>query len=188
MDPARVQTIQEWPEPKGYTEIQIFLGFCNFYRRFIYNYSAIVQPLVDYITTAQTPLAAQDAPETGKKKAKSRKGPTKWYLKWYWPEEVRRAFITLRQKFTEAPVLQHFEPTKLVIIITDTLDFAMAAILLQLATTEVKMEAYWKLVAFWSKKFTGPSLRWHTYDKELLAIVEAFKTWRHYLEHALSTI
>jgi hypothetical protein len=43
-------------------------------------------------------------------------------------------------------------------------------------------------VAFWSKKFTSPLLRWHTYDKELSAIVESFKTWRHYLEHALSTI
>ncbi|RYN56960.1 hypothetical protein AA0117_g13232 [Alternaria alternata] len=52
----------------------------------------------------------------------------------------------------------------------------------------VPTEKHWKLVAFWSKKFTGPSLRWHTYDKELSAIVESFKTWRHYLEHAPSTI
>ena len=43
-------------------------------------------------------------------------------------------------------------------------------------------------MAFWSKKFTGPSLRWHTHDKELSAIVESFKTWRHYLEYAPSTI
>ena len=31
MDPVRVQTIQEWPEPTGYKDIQVFLGFCNFY-------------------------------------------------------------------------------------------------------------------------------------------------------------
>jgi hypothetical protein len=43
-------------------------------------------------------------------------------------------------------------------------------------------------VAFWSKKFTGPSVRWHTHDKELNAIVESFKTWRHYLEYAPSTV
>ncbi|KNG45587.1 gag/polymerase/env polyprotein [Stemphylium lycopersici] len=53
---------------------------------------------------------------------------------------------------------------------------------------DVPMEKHWKPVAFWSKKFTGPSLRWHTYDKELSAIVESFKTWRHYLEHAPSTV
>ena len=191
MDPVRVQTIQEWPEPTGYKDIQVFLGFCNFYRRFIYNYSAIVRPLVDLMTRAQAPPTLRTHPEPGegqKKKVKSRKGPTKWYLPWLWPEDAQEAFNTLRQKFTEAPVLQHFDPTKPVIVLTDASDFAMAAILLQPSDTDVPTEKHWKPVAFWSKKFTGPSLRWHTHDKELSAIVESFKTWRHYLEYAPSTI
>ena len=45
MDPKRVQTISEWPRPKTYRDIQVFLSFCNFYRRFIYNFSDIAQPL-----------------------------------------------------------------------------------------------------------------------------------------------
>src|ERR1700720_3511067 len=45
MDPAKVQTIQDWPEPRKIKEIQSFLGFTNFYRRFIHAYSDIVIPL-----------------------------------------------------------------------------------------------------------------------------------------------
>ena len=41
MDQERVATIKEWPKPKSYREVQVFLGFANFYRRFIYGYSAI---------------------------------------------------------------------------------------------------------------------------------------------------
>ena len=42
MDPSKVQTIQDWPEPCKIKDIQSFLGFTNFYHRFISNYSAIV--------------------------------------------------------------------------------------------------------------------------------------------------
>ena len=45
MDPAKVQTIQDWPEPRKVKDIQSFLGFANFYRRFISGYSDIVVPL-----------------------------------------------------------------------------------------------------------------------------------------------
>jgi Reverse transcriptase (RNA-dependent DNA polymerase) len=45
MDPAKVKVIQDWPEPWKVKDIQSFLGFANFYRRYIYNYSDIVVPL-----------------------------------------------------------------------------------------------------------------------------------------------
>ena len=45
MDPTNIQVIQDWPEPCKVWDIQSFLGFANFYRRFIYNYSNIVVPL-----------------------------------------------------------------------------------------------------------------------------------------------
>ena len=45
MSDAKVKTIQEWPEPKKVKHIQSFLGFANFYRHFIFNYSDIVIPL-----------------------------------------------------------------------------------------------------------------------------------------------
>ena len=45
MDPAKVQIIQDWPEPRKVKDIQSFLGFANFYCQFIHEYSDIVVPL-----------------------------------------------------------------------------------------------------------------------------------------------
>jgi hypothetical protein len=49
MDPRRVQTIREWKTPTTYREVQVFLGFANFYRRFIKDYSKIAKPLTDLL-------------------------------------------------------------------------------------------------------------------------------------------
>ena len=65
MDPIRVKTIEEWPEPESYKDIQVFLGFANFYRRFIFNYSHIVRPLVDHMTAAAKPPEDRGLPEAG---------------------------------------------------------------------------------------------------------------------------
>ena len=54
MSDTKVKTIQEWLEPKKVKDIQSFLGFANFYRRFIFNYSDIVIPLTR-LTRKDTP-------------------------------------------------------------------------------------------------------------------------------------
>ena len=45
MSEDKVKTILDWPEPRKVKDVQSFLGFCNFYRRFIHGYSDIVIPL-----------------------------------------------------------------------------------------------------------------------------------------------
>lgn len=45
MDRSRVATVEDWPTPTTFREVQIFLGFANFYRRFIKQYAKIVGPL-----------------------------------------------------------------------------------------------------------------------------------------------
>ena len=45
MDQRRTATILEWLKPKSYRDVQIFLGFSNFYRYFIYAYLSIAAPL-----------------------------------------------------------------------------------------------------------------------------------------------
>jgi len=45
MDPTKISAIRDWPVPKKKQELQRFLGFCNFYRRFIKDYSKIAKPL-----------------------------------------------------------------------------------------------------------------------------------------------
>src|SRR4029078_6652155 len=45
MDPAKVKAIESWEEPQNLKDLQCFLGFANFYRRFIRGYSQICSPL-----------------------------------------------------------------------------------------------------------------------------------------------
>jgi len=80
MSNAKVKTIQEWLEPKKVKDIQSFLGFANFYRRFIFNYSNIVISL--------THLTRKDTP-------------------WDFDNNYRMAFNTLKQVFTSAPILTY---------------------------------------------------------------------------------
>jgi hypothetical protein len=49
MDPEKVKIILEWKTPRLATDVPRFNGFCNFYRRFIRNYSRIVTPLINLI-------------------------------------------------------------------------------------------------------------------------------------------
>jgi hypothetical protein len=45
MDPAKIKGIANWPTPKTVKQVRSFLGFCNFYHPFIYQFSHIAQPL-----------------------------------------------------------------------------------------------------------------------------------------------
>ena len=69
----KVQAIADWPVPRKVKDIQSFLGFCNFYRRFIYAYSDITIPL--------TRLTRKD-------------------VKWNWSSEAQQAFEDLKEAFT----------------------------------------------------------------------------------------
>jgi hypothetical protein len=41
MDPIKLKVVKDWPRPKTVKDIQKFLGFCNFYRRFVKDYSEL---------------------------------------------------------------------------------------------------------------------------------------------------
>jgi hypothetical protein len=43
----KVQTILEWERPKSHKEVQAFMGFTNFYRYFIKDFSKLAKPLID---------------------------------------------------------------------------------------------------------------------------------------------
>jgi hypothetical protein len=52
MDPVKVARVAEWPTPKSKREVQQFVGFVNFYRRFILDFSHIAQPLYNITSNA----------------------------------------------------------------------------------------------------------------------------------------
>lgn len=105
MDPIKVQGVTDWPRPKKVKEVQAFIGFCNFYRRFIEQFSHLARPL--------TQLTRKDT-------------------EWNWTPEAENAFVELKKRFTSAPILVMVDPEKLLRIESDASDYAWGAILSQL--------------------------------------------------------
>ena len=166
-DPERIRSVVEWPKPESFHDVQVFLGFANFYRRFIHRYSYVTLGLTDLLKGM----------ERGRKT-----GPFQW------TEAAQESFQLLKDAFTSAPVLVHFDPSKKVRVETDASKFAIAGTISQQHETSDGTKQHWHPVAFWSRKLTGAERNYSTHDGELLAIVEAFKHWRHYLEGARYTI
>jgi len=152
MSKDKVEAVLDWKSPRSLTEVQSFLGFANFYRRFIQDYSRVARPLTEL---------------------------TKKTDKWEWNDEAEKAFKELKARFTSAPILAHFDPQKPVVIESDASDFAIGAVLSQ-RDDENRLHP----VAFHSRKFTPAEINYEIHDKELLAIVDAFKHWRRYCEGA----
>ena len=57
MDPEKIQAIAEWPRPESVKDIQSFLGFANFYRKFVKGYSQITAPLTEATKKTNTRFA-----------------------------------------------------------------------------------------------------------------------------------
>jgi hypothetical protein len=76
MDPIKVAGIANWPTPTSPTQLRSFLGFGNYYKDFIANYSLITRPLHDMTRRA---------------------------LKWRWEPAQEAAFQTLKELFTSYP-------------------------------------------------------------------------------------
>jgi len=143
MSDDKVKIIQDWPESKKVKDIQSFLGFANFYCRFIFNYLDIVISL--------THLIRKDIP-------------------WKFDSSCQDAFNSLKKALTSAPILTHWIPNAQLIVETDALDYALAAIL-----SIVNKDNEVHPVAFHSCTFTAVELNYNTHDKELLTIFETFK-------------
>jgi len=54
MDPVKVAGVHEWPIPENQTDVQAFVGFVNFYHRFIQDFSTIAQPLFNLTRSDHT--------------------------------------------------------------------------------------------------------------------------------------
>ncbi|XP_073529630.1 uncharacterized protein [Phyllobates terribilis] len=104
MDAKKMQAITEWPIPKNVKEVQHFLGFANFYRCFVKNFSEIVAPITQL---------------------------TKKGAKFIWTPQAQGAFFCFKMKFTTAPILHHPDPELAFIVEVDASDCAVGAILSQ---------------------------------------------------------
>ncbi|SLM34472.1 gag polymerase env [Lasallia pustulata] len=172
MDPERIRAVEEWLPPQDVHQLQVFLGFANFFRRFIKNYSRIAAPLLNLLKTGK------NKKEIGIKVRQTNVVPPPFPLS----KIVLEAFKALKEAFTSAPLLRYFDKNKPMRVETDASAFTIGGILMQ--QFEIDGHLHWLPVAYYSKKLLDTETRYGTGEQELLAIVEAMHHWRHYCRGA----
>nr|XP_054595200.1 uncharacterized protein LOC129162890 [Nothobranchius furzeri] len=111
-DPDKVQVVADWPTPTTRKQLQWFLGFANFYRRFIRNYSQTAAPLTR-LTSLAKPFS--------------------------WSPEAEAGFRALKRKFTEAPVLTRLDPKQQFTLEVGASDTGVGAVLSQVSPLDHKL-------------------------------------------------
>jgi len=104
MDKEKLSEVLEWPVPTKVKQVQAFLGFANFYHRFIENFTKISKPLSDL---------------------------TKKDCTWNWGIEQQNTFEMLKKAFTMASALRIPNDEDFFKLSTDASDFATGAVLSQ---------------------------------------------------------
>ncbi|ROL53801.1 Transposon Tf2-6 polyprotein [Anabarilius grahami] len=154
MDERKVESISNWPEPTTIKELQRFLGFANFYRRFIKSFSSITHPLTSLLRHQPKSLS--------------------------WSPAATNAFNLLKEAFTTAPLLVHPDPELPFIVEVDASTTGVGAVLSQQQGTPSKLHP----CAFFSRKLNPAEVNYNIGDRELLAVKLALEEWRHWLEGA----
>ncbi|MBW0553092.1 hypothetical protein O181_092807 [Austropuccinia psidii MF-1] len=133
---------------KNIKALQSFLGFANVYWCFIKNYSKKISALTSLL---------------------------KKYSPFIFNEEALSQLQVLKEAFTSAPILSHFNPSLPTILETDASDYALGAVLSQVNDSGKNP------IAFVSCKLLPAELNYEIHEKELLGIVWALKRWRAFL-------
>ncbi len=112
MDPDKVKAVVDWPTPDSRKALQRFLGFANFYRRFIRNFSQLAAPLTA-LTSTKTAFR--------------------------WSEAAEAAFTNLKSRFVSAPILIAPDPTRQFVVEVDASEVGVGAVLSQRSSSDDKM-------------------------------------------------
>ncbi|XP_026103014.1 uncharacterized protein LOC113074396 [Carassius auratus] len=111
-DPAKIEAVAQWPVPDSRKALQRFLGFANFYRRFIRNFGQIAAPLTALTSTK---------------------------VSFRWNREAQVAFDILKSRFVSAPVLLVPDPEAQFIVEVDASDVGVGAVLSQRSLHDGKL-------------------------------------------------
>ncbi len=120
MDPDKVQAVVDWPTPDSRKALQRFLGFANFYRHFIRNYSQLAAPLTA-LTSTKTMFR--------------------------WSSSAEAAFSKLKSCLVSAPILVAPDPSCQFVVKVDASEVGVGAFFSQRSSSDGKMHPLYKAVA-----------------------------------------
>ena len=151
--PEKVEAIRNFPTPKTVKELRRFLGMLNFYRRFIPNTALHQAPLNALLMGSVK--GSHPVNITG---------------------ETHQAFEACKESLCQAALLAHPQCDAKLALVTDASDRAIGAVLQQHDGNA------WQPLAFYSHKLSPTQQKYSPYDRELLAIYESIKYFRHMIE------
>lgn len=157
-DPEKIEKVKNWSKPNTIEELRSFLGFANYYRRFIKNYSELTTPLETMMK-----CSAQGNIYLKKKKRLE------------WNSDSDHCFNVLKEKLVTPPILSYPTPSGEWVLDTDASHNGMGAVLSQIQNGKETV------IEYASKKFTNSELRYCVTRKELLAVYTFTKQFHHYL-------
>jgi hypothetical protein len=157
---SKVSAINEYPVPKTVKELRRFLGMMNFYRRFLPGAALLQAPLNSLLAGPKT-------------KGSHPIEPTPGFLE---------HFNKCKTSLSQATLLAHPDMHAELAIQTDASDAAMGAVLQQ------QKEGIWEPLAFFSRKLSPSQKKYSPYDRELLAIYEAIRYFKHMVEARTFTV
>jgi len=147
-DEDKIKAVRDWPRPKNISEVRSFIGLCTYYRRFVPNFATEARSLHDL---------------------------TKKNAAFNWTDLQEKAFITLKKKMCEAPILAYPVPGERFILDTDACSHGIGSVLSQI------IEGEEKVIAYYSRTLSKPEINYCVTRKELLAIVDSIKNFHKYL-------
>ncbi|PAA69928.1 hypothetical protein BOX15_Mlig033625g1 [Macrostomum lignano] len=151
-DPAKTQAVQDWPKPLSKKQLLSFLGFANYYRKFVPRFSIIATPLYA--------LAKKDAP-------------------FLWQPHHERAFQELKHSLCSPPILAYPDLSakgrEFILDCDSSLD-GTGGVLYQLGP-----DGQEQVIAYASKKFNSSQRNYCATMRELLGLVLMLEHFRPYL-------
>lgn len=154
-DPAKIQAVQDWPTPSTLKDTRAFLGFANFYRKFIKDFAAIALPLTNLLRGNKA---------------------------FVWTKVEQLAFDALKMALTSTPVLALPDMKLPFKVTTDASGTAIGAVLSQ------DFGKGDQPLAYESKRLNEAEAKYPAHEQEMLAVVHALRTWRHYLHGSVFTV
>ena len=168
--------VAEWPEPQDVKDLQSFLGFTNFFRKYVPGYAAIVEPMLELMRGLSTAYGKGKAGKHSKfRKHRGKLKPDS--AKWIWGDRQQQAFTDIKQALVSPPVLDYPDFSKEFVLHVDASRNGLGGVLYQ-RDDKGKL----KVLAYGSKS-VGPTERNYSAHKlEFLALKWAVtQKFQHYL-------
>ena len=149
---AKVEVIQNFPQPSTIKGLQEFLGMINFYHRFLPNIASILSPLYGALTSSKSQQEIS------------------------WSHQMKQAFVAAKCALVNATMLVHPCPDCPLALTSDASDRAVGAVLEQFK------QGQWQHLAFFSRQLRNAELKYSAFDRELLGVHLAIRHFRFMLE------